>query len=268
MRTSSRLAAFGLGVLVIVAACGGVASPTPVETAAPTASPTAAPTIALSAAPTAAPTSAATPAPTEAQPSYAPADPAAAAAVVAAFKLLIADPALSYHMEQTGSASAAGQSMDYSYGVDISGQDFAAVINAGGTETRLTAIGTKAYLKSGDAAWESMDLDRATVTDILNPWQYLGSLDALVPDFMAPEPAGAFVFRNGAPVDYQTTSMREADIVGKITTLAFLVMPDGTPVAFGFDATSPDGQGGTMETTSTVRFTKVGETITITSPIP
>ena len=276
MRPSSRLAVFSplatlLLAIVLLTACGGAAtSPTPTPAAAQTEAPATAST-ASTATPTGAPpptpTAATTTAPTVA-PTFAPADPKAAAAALAAFRALIADPALSYHMEQVGSASVADQSMEYSYQVDISGGDFAAVINAAGTETRLTAIGAAAYTKNGDGEWASMDLDRSTVVDILNPWQYLGLLDALVPDFMAPEPAGAFVFRNGEPIEYRTRAMREAKIVGQISTLAFLVMPDGTPVAFGFDASSPDGQGGTMVTTSTVRFTKVGEPITITAPIP
>jgi pyruvate/2-oxoglutarate dehydrogenase complex dihydrolipoamide acyltransferase (E2) component len=263
---SGRLTGLALAVgLVVGAVAAGCA-----ETAAPSATPgpsQAAATAPESRAPaTAAPTSAPT---TTAAVSRTPdPDQLAAAGALEAFGALTRSEDLSYHLAQTGTFEATAGSAAFEYAIDVAGDDFSAVMTVGSQTSSLRAIGDTLYVQGEDGTWTETPLDAGVAADITNPWQYLGSLDELTFVSRAPQQVDAFQFANGGPIDYQTNPMRESGIVGAITTLTFVVMPDGTPVEILFDAEAPDGQGGTVAISSIVRFSDVGTPVVVEAPVP
>lgn len=260
--TTRRAAAAGMALAagLLVASCGSsavVPSPSPADSAASAVPATATPASA-SAAPEPTPT---------ADPSRSlDPDQRAARTALDAFVALAGDPELSLRIDQVGSFDGAGSTADFAYAIDISGSDFAAVMTLAGETTEVRAMSGYGYIKQGDADWLTTEIDGATVLDITNPWQYLGNVDELRFVSRAPTQPEAFQFANGAAIDYQTGAMRRNDLVGKITELTFVVLPDGTPVELTFAATSPDGQNGTVTITSKITFSKVGEPITIEKP--
>lgn len=265
--TTRRATAAGLALAagLLVGSCGSspaVPSPSPV---APAASATPATTTPATTIP--GPRSA-TPAPTPtADPSHSlDPDQRAAQAALRAFVALAHDPQLSLRIDQVGSFHGAGSTADFAYAIDISGSDFAAVMTLAGETTEVRAVSGYGYIKQGEADWLTTEIDGATVLDITNPWQYLGDVDALRFVSRAPTRPDAFQFANRAAVDYQTGAMRRNDLVGKITELNFIILPDGTPVELMFAAASPDGQNGTVAITSRITFSKVGEPVTIEKP--
>ncbi len=256
----ATVAGMALAAGLLVASCGSpaaVPSLSPKEAASSVTPATAAP-----ASPSAAPAQTPTADPSR---SLDP-DQRAARAALDAFVELAGDPELSLRIDQVGSFHGAGSTADFAYAIDISGSDFAAVITLAGETTEVRALSGYGYIKQGDADWLTTEIDAATVLDITNPWQYLGDVDELRFVSRAPTQPEAFQFANGAAIDYQTGAMRRNDLVGKITELNFIVLPDGTPVELTFGAASPDGQNGTVTMTSRITFSKVGEPITIEKP--
>lgn len=266
--TTPRATAAGIALAagLLVASCGSsaaVPSPSPAEPAT-----SATPTMAVPA--TADPgSSSATPGPGQTVDPSRSLDPdqRAAQAALDAFVALASDPELSLRIDQVGSFDNAGSTADFAYAIDISGSDFAAVMTLAGQTTEVRAMSGYGYIKQGDAGWLTTEIDGATVLDITNPWQYLGDVEKLRFVSRAPTRPEAFQFANGAPIDYQTGAMRRNNLVGKITELNFVVLPDGTPVELTFAAASPDGHEGTVTITSRITFSKVGEPITIEKPL-
>lgn len=269
---NARSAGFGLALVLVVGACGGSAAAPSVATGAPStpatgASPTAAPATATPATATPAP---ATPEPTPTPAPTRTADPdqVAAADALEAFGALTQDKALTYRMEQTGSFTASGETASFEYAIDVAGSDFSALLTVAGETAELRGIGATLYEKGTDGEWSSSPLDAALAADIVDPWQYLGSLDALTFLSRAPQRMEAFQFTNSGPVVYQTSQMRTTGVKGDITMLNFIVLPDGVPVELMFAAETPDGAGGKVTITSIVAFSKVGEVLTVEKPAP
>jgi hypothetical protein len=261
---TTRSAGLGLALVLVASACGGMstapsATPaTPVATEAPaTPAPTAEPATAAPP-PTSTPASTLTPDP----------DQVAAGDALEAFSALARDEALTYRMEQTGSFTASTGGADFAYSIDVAGFDFSAILTVSGETTELRGVGDTLYEKGTDGEWTSDALDPALTADIVDPWQYLGSLDELIFLSRAPQRMEAFQFANSGPVVYQTAQMRATGVKGEITMLNFIVMPDGVPVELMFAAETPDGQGGMVKISSVVAFSNVGEAITVQKPAP
>lgn len=268
MLTSDRLGGISLALVLALAAgaCGGsaTASQAAGASSAPPSSPTAeAPTTA-----SASPSPSATPAASPGASRTPEADQLAAADALEAFGALLEDADLAYRMEQAGSLTTTAGTSEFAYGIDVAGSDFSAIMTIAGETIEVRGIGSTLHVKDADAGWTSAPLDAETLADIVDPWRYLGPLDALAFVSRAPGQMEAFQFANTAPIDYQTSAMRRSGAVGSITTLTFIVLPDGTPVELMFTAEAPDGQGGTLEMTSTVLFSNVGGSIVIESPAP
>jgi hypothetical protein len=195
------------------------------------------------------------------------------ASALTRFEELIQNPSLTMHLEQTTSLVIAGASRTisgvFNYRMDRSGGDYAATVffPRVGRTVELRGVAGIDYAREGSSGWVTVPVDPAIASELGNPWQCLGPLDKLQPLNRITNPREAFIFGNSGPIEYLTAELRAQGFEGHITSLRFVVRPDGIPieVTFNGEASAP---GGTVTFASTLTASRVGEDITIDQPVP
>ena len=186
-------------------------------------------------------------------------------AVLRAYAAQVAQTGRSFHLGQTGTFSAGGQTSDLNYELDASGGDMAAVMRVAGETVEVRVVGATAYANSGNG-WQTMPGGIDIARDVLDIFRYVGD-PANLRFVERVQEAGAAVFHFRAinPVSYQTAEMRRLGLSGSIPELDFFVRQDGVPVRITFRSTAKQSNT-TIEARSTVEFSRWGEPITVTAP--
>jgi hypothetical protein len=252
----ARAALFG-AVLMFATACGNtaVSSPTP----SPTVAATAVPTVAATATPAPTPTPTATPLPEGGG------GPIAEAAVTK----LQSDPLIA-HVEQVGTASAAGQEISFESSSDFDGADFHVVlaISAGAqsTEQEIILIGDEAWARAGaTGAMTSVSTVQlaATVEGLYKAVRLVD--DPQVLKFVGVETIDGQELQHLTAVGTIPYAPAGGG-TGKYDVFDLWVMEDGTPVIARTEFSATDATGLDASGTTDFTFSEWGGPITIEPP--
>ncbi len=225
---------------LLVAACGGAASPTPTPT--PTPIPTAAPT----------------PTPT-------PVD------VAAAFAELISDPDLSAKVSAEITAKASGITIEIGLAMRLAGDKAAGTVTVGDIAAEVVVVGDSIWGKSGGGPWLEQDPTSSPARLEFDTWfQDASNLEDLGEATIAGQrvhhlrPTGGIVPDEILPLEPAIRDAGDWDL-----GLDFYVLEDGTPVRFELFATCRCTMSGTttdVEVSAVYEFEDVGKPQTILRP--
>jgi hypothetical protein len=197
--------------------------------------------------------------------SQVPAGSVEADGALRAYTAELAKPGRSFHLVQTGTISAGGQTRDLYYELDASGGDMAAVMTVAGQTVEVRVVGGTAFAHAG-SGWQTVPGGMDVARDILDVFRYVGDTANLrFVERVQESGTAVFHFRAINPVPYQTSEMRALGLTGSIPELDFFVRQDGVPVRVIFRSTAQQGNA-TVEARSTIEFSRWGEPITITAP--
>lgn len=244
-------------LLMTAAACGNSATATLAPSASPAATPI--PTVA----PTATPAATATPAPT------APPEGGGGPLAEAVVAKLQSDP-LIVHVEQVGTASAAGQEVSFESSSDFSGPDFRVVfaITAGvqSTEQEIIVVGETAWARAG----EDGSLTSVPVAALAATIEGLYKAVRLVDDPQALRHVGPETI-DGQELQHLTAVgfipyQPAGGGTGQYDVFDLWVLADGTPVIARTEFSATDLTGLDASGTTDFEFSKFGGPITIEPP--
>ena len=193
-------------------------------------------------------------------------DAAPAAGALAAFAKLIARDDLTFHLEETATSTAAGESGRMHLAMDVAGGDFAAVVEIGGEKIQLRTVKGKAWARVPGKAWTRGDLNETAVSDLTNPWLYLCWLNDLEYTGHPVDHPEVFGYECKREYAYQTRTMQQEGWTGTMRKLALVLGADGTPLEIRMEGDGPSGSGIATTFEAIMTFSKVDEPTTIKPP--
>jgi predicted small lipoprotein YifL len=268
----AAIRAMAAAVAVVALAACGASNPSPAPSATPLAA-IASPTASTTPGPSA--SASASLAPPTPAPTPLPAVPmtASARAALAKYVALSTAPARSFHASLNGTTTIDGADAGiYTDDLEVAGKDVSSTATVLGNTIRLVAIGDRMWVKSGEGDWVAAPRNDQAVSDILDVFGYVGDPKALV--YIGSTVEGGHRvehFRSGAPIPYQTGSMRAAGIFGSITDLGLTIEADGTPVRITYrsagDIPNASGVVQHVESSNLMQLSQWGDAITISPPV-
>jgi hypothetical protein len=199
-------------------------------------------------------------------------DQLAAGDALTAFQALVADEALTFHVDVLATEKVNGRALPTTEQVlDVAGADFKGRLRMGGDTVRVVYREGTTWWKAGKSPWKkSARLSTKEAEDFTNVWRMLGDVSALEFKGRDPDRPDLFVFENARPITFQDHSFERAGAHGNVDSVTLTLQSDGTPVGYRAHMIATYISGAMADQkhdiTTVVDVSGVGSDITVTAP--